>query len=157
MYGWTDIAWKTAPGYASTAGSTIIEGFKCFTTDVNNVVTGASRVTFNFDSFSSVTTNDQLDWVVLINNPANWTAHTNNSGYFGSAAYTHYNSTSCSTMTIATDLHTAGVWTGATDTNWFNCSNWDTLKVPDQNTNVLLSSAKATQEAVISSTATDAT
>ena len=157
LYGWTDIAWKTAPGYASTAGSTIIEGFKCFTTDVNNVVTGASRVTFNFDSFSSVTTNDQLDWVVLINNPANWTAHTNNSGYFGSAAYALYNSTSCSTMTIATDLHTAGVWTGATDTNWFNCSNWDTLKVPDQNTNVLLSSAKATQEAVISSTATDAT
>ena len=152
LYGWTDIPWETAPGYANSKGSTIVKGFKCFTTDVNNSVTGASRVTFNFDS--SINTNDQLDWIALINNPLNWTAHTNNSDYFGSVAYGLYNSTSCATMTIATDVHTAGVWKGAKDTNWFNCSNWDTLKVPDQNTNVVIDT-NAVREAVISASATD--
>lgn len=155
LYGWTDIAWKTTPAWDlanGTKGSTIPSGFKCFTTDVSNPETGASRVQFNYSAYSSVVTNDQLEWIALMNNTANWAYYTSNANYYGSPNYTIYNS--CSAITIASDTHTNGKWNGTQDVNWFNCSNWDTLKVPDQNTNVTFNST-VTNNANIDATATD--
>lgn len=43
-------------------------------------------------------------------------------------------------------------WTGAVDTNWFNCNNWSTRSVPDFNDNVLVEST-ASRDAVIDHTA----
>lgn len=155
LYGWTDIAWKTTPAWDlanGTKGSTIPSGLKCFTTDVNNPETGASRVQFKYSNYSSLTTNDQLDWIALMNNTANWAYYTSNANYYDSSNYTIYNS--CSTVTITNDIHTNGKWNGTQDVNWFNCSNWDTLKVPDQNTNVTFNST-ASHNATIDGTATD--
>lgn len=155
LYGWTDNAWKTAPAWDlanGTKGSTIPSGFKCFTTDVNNPETGASRVQFNYSGFSSVTTNDQLEWIAQINNTDNWNYYTNNTNYYGSANYSIFNS--CAVVSIASDTHTNGKWNGTQNTNWFNCSNWDTLKVPDASTNVTFNSTVA-NNAVIDYTAAD--
>ena len=47
-----------------------------------------------------------------------------------------------------TGANTAVNWTGATDTNWFNCNNWSNLRVPDDQTNVTISNS-ASQNASI--------
>ena len=31
-----------------------------------------------------------------------------------------------------------GTWVSSSDNNWFNCANWETLSVPDENTNVTI-------------------
>lgn len=155
LYGWTDIPWKTTLAWDlanGTKGSTIPSGFKCFTTDVNNPETGASRVQFNYSAYSGITTNDQLEWIALINNTANWNYYTTNANYYGSTNYSIYNS--CSVVSIAYDSHTNGKWNGTKDVNWFNCSNWDTLRVPDASTNVTFNSTVA-NNATIDATATD--
>ena len=51
--------------------------------------------------------------------------------------------------------HNPGTWVSISGTNWFNCSNWETLAVPDANTDVTLD-ANSSVNAVIDANATDA-
>ncbi|GGP06566.1 hypothetical protein GCM10010992_27080 [Cloacibacterium rupense] len=143
LYGWTESGWNTAPGGASETPkwSTIFPNSKCFTTVAP---TGPGKVKFNLQDFVTSTTNDQLDWIALINQTANWTTFNDNTsgtnGYNNASSYDYRGNSGCPQMTIATDVHTKGKWNGTNNTNWFDCSNWDTLVVPDQNTNVTFNS-----------------
>ena len=56
-------------------------------------------------------------------------------------------------MTIAPSGYVNGKWTGKQDTNWFNCGNWDTLKVPDETVDVLVEDTTYNNEAIVSSVA----
>lgn len=154
LYGWTDIPWKTAPGYADTKGSTVFPQRECFTTDVANPETGFSQVKFNDPDavdFSS-TTRTRLDWIALINSPANWNYYTSDSNY-DSGGYNYSGNATCPAMTIVTGGGQAGLWTGKKDTNWFDCSNWDTLIVPDETVNVLVDDNTYNNQAKIDITA----
>jgi hypothetical protein len=161
LYGWTEIAWKTAPNYASTEGSTIFPGNRCYSTDVANTVNADAFVKFDDPvnpDFSS-TTRDKIDWIAVINDPANWRSYADNATYNTIAANTNYNykgSTTCPALTITAGTFVDGAWTGLKDTNWFNCNNWDTLEVPLATSNVTLITPKAIRLADISSLATDA-
>jgi hypothetical protein len=164
LYGWTDITWKTAPawppltsGDTRSKGSTIYPGYRCYSTDVNNPDTGASRVKFDdpIDPDFTVTTRDKLDWIALINDPANWDAYTSTPLY-DAGGYNYQVPTVCKSLTITPGTFVSGQWTGLKDTNWFNCNNWDTLEVPTAATNVILSAPKSLQNTDIIATATDA-
>lgn len=144
VWGWTATGWESAPGYASTAGSTLPEGTACLNTDVNGL-TSPDKVKYT----GPMTTATQNEWIIRINNSANWTGYSSNANY--NAASQDY-SGSCITFPITTGGYTAGLWTGATDNNWFNCANWQNLQVPDENTNVVISTSAA-NEAVIDQTA----
>jgi len=48
--------------------------------------------------------------------------------------------------------NTPGTWVSTSDTNWFNCSNWETLSVPDPETDVSIDS-NSSVDAVIDSSA----
>jgi hypothetical protein len=154
LYGWTDIPWKTAPGYASTSGSTIFPGLTCFTTDVNNVLSGNSYVKFNdpIDPDFSTTTNAKLDWIALINNSSNWDAYSSNAAY-NSGGYDYKGNTICAPIVIDPSGYVNGKWTGRQDTNWFNCGNWDTLRVPDETVNVLVEDTTFNNAAIVDATA----
>lgn len=160
LYGWTEIAWKTAPAWDianGTKGSTIFPGNRCYSTDVQNTADGASYVKFNDPTnpdFSSLV-RDKIDWIAVINDPANWNTYTNDATY-DAGGYNYLGNTTCPAMTITAGTFINGAWTGRKDTNWFDCNNWDTLEVPDQTVNVTMQSPRATKNAVISSTATDA-
>ncbi len=162
LYGWTEIAWKTTAGYASTEGSTIFEGNRCYSTDVNNPnITDPSRVKFDdpINSDFSITTRDKIDWITVINDSANWKSYDDNATYNTIVANTNYdykNATACPALTITAGTFVEGAWTGLKDTNWFNCNNWDTLEVPLATSNVTLASPKAIRTADISAIATDA-
>lgn len=154
LYGWTDIPWKTAPNYDSTAGSTIYPGLNCYNTDVINTLGGSSFVKFDDPinpDFSS-TSNAKLDWIALINNPNNWNAYTSNANY-NANGYNYRGNTACTPMTIATSSYINGKWTGKQDTNWFNCGNWDTLKVPDETVDVLVENTTFNNAAIVDITA----
>lgn len=151
LYGWTDIDWKTAPGYSSTKGSTIYPGCNCFVTNVNNPVPGASQVKFNDPiaggDFLSVT-NAKLDWIAMINDTANWDYYTSDAAY-DAGGFDYLNAATCPTMTIALNVYVDGKWTGLRSIDWFECENWNTFVIPDETTNVIIPSTGVTHEPTI--------
>ncbi|TAH29960.1 MAG: T9SS C-terminal target domain-containing protein [Cytophagales bacterium] len=82
-------------------------------------------------------------WIGRIRNPNNWTGYANTTDYNTYANPTFTNNTATNSgrlLTIDAGGFTAGVWTGVTSTDWFECSNWQNLRIPDQNTSVNISS-----------------
>ena len=130
LYGWTATGWQSNSGFGSTAGSTLHPDNDCFNTDVTPK---ANPDKVKYTGPTSAAT--QREWLARINVSDNWTDYTDNTNYFaGGPDY----SGSCVTFTINAGGFTDGVWIGDSDTNWFHCSNWDNLQVPDSNTNVVV-------------------
>lgn len=152
LYGWTESGWDASPGgpSGSTTHSTIYPSSECFTTNV----IGESKVKFNdpINPDFSATTNGILDWISLINNTANWDTYADNSSY-NAGGYNYKGSVVCPAMTIAANGYVNGKWTGRQDTNWFNCGNWDALKVPDETVDVLIEDTTFNNAAIIDATA----
>ncbi len=152
LYGWTESGWDNGVGNGSngTKWSNLFPSSKCFTTIAPN---GDGKVKFNDpnDPDFSATTNDQLDWIALINTTANWDSYSTTSDY-NNNGYDYKGSTTCPAMTITASNHLAGYWKGD-NSNWFDCSNWDDLTVPDENTDVTIPSS-ASNPALISASAT---
>ena len=155
LYGWTESGWDTGVGTSSTGNtkwSAIYPDSKCFTTIAP---VGDGKVKFNDpnDPDFSTTTNDQLDWIALISNTNNWDTYNDNATY-NSGGYDYYGNSTCPIITIAAGTHFEGKWNGTNDNNWFDCNNWDNLKVPDENTDVTITGT-AINQATIDATATD--
>ncbi len=152
LYGWTESGWNANPGGSSggTTHSTLYPSTDCFTTNV----VGESKVKFNDpnDPDFSASTNGRLEWISLINDSANWDTYSDNASY-NAGGYDYKGNTTCSPMTIATNSYVNGKWTGREDTNWFNCGNWDTLKVPDETVDVLVEDTTFNNAAVVDITA----
>ena len=89
-----------------------------------------------------ITPATKLDWIARLNNPANWTNRVNCAGYL----QTHVGQT----YTVLTGgVYIDGVWTGTKSVDWFDCSNWQTLKVPDNTINVNINATYAIRDAAI--------
>lgn len=154
LYGWTESGWDSAPGAGSgdSKWSTLYPNTRCFTTIAP---TGDGFVKFEDPdavNFSS-TTRDKLDWIALINKTSNWNTYADSSAY-NAGGYNYKTNSGCPQITIAADYHTIGKWNGANNINWFDCSNWDNLKVPDQTVDVTFNSS-VTYNPKIDYTATD--
>ncbi|MFD2822674.1 T9SS type A sorting domain-containing protein [Lacinutrix iliipiscaria] len=152
LYGWTESGWDAAPGgpTGSTTRSTIYPGLECFNTVAP---TGPGYVKFNDPDvvdFSSIT-NARLDWISLINTTANWDTYTSSAAYVA-GGYDYKGNVTCPALTIATNTYIDGKWTGNADENWFNCSNWDTLEVPDETVDVIVSDNSFDHGAIIDAT-----
>lgn len=91
----------------------------------------------------------QRDWLARIDNPMNWSGYVDNAHY--DAGPNFYGGT----ITINTGGYSAGVWIGDKDANWFECSNWQSRKVPDSTVNVTVGS-NASQGVTVDATATNA-
>ncbi len=148
LYGWTESGWDAAPGGASQSSkwSTLYPASKCFTTVAP---TGNGKVKFydpNDPDFST-TTNSKLDWIALINETGNWDTYTDNAAY-NSGGFDYKGDTNAPQLTIAANNHTEGVWNGSSSTDWFDCSNWETLSVPDETIDVVIDNG-AGNEAIV--------
>jgi hypothetical protein len=93
-----------------------------------------------------ITPATKRDWIERINNPTNWTGYSNNIAY--DAGPNYYSGS----ITIDSGGFSDGVWVGNSSTNWFECGNWQSLKVPNETVNVVIGS-NATQLAKIDYTA----
>ncbi len=154
LYGWTESGWDNLPPNGSdrgTAFSNLFENSNCFTTSAPS---GDGKVKFDDpnDPDFSTNTNDQLDWIALINTSENWTGYSDNSSY-NSGGFNYKDDSNCPQISISNSTHTAGKWTGTKNTNWFDCNNWDNLNVPDENTDVSIDN-NASNEVIIDASAT---
>lgn len=91
----------------------------------------------------------QRDWVARIGDPTNWSGYVDNTTY--DAGPNFYGGT----ITISAGGYSSGVWIGDKDANWFECSNWQSRKVPDATVNVTVGS-NAMQGVTVDATATNA-
>ncbi len=134
LYGWTATSWKNAPGYSDTKGSTIFPGLECFNTNV--------EVTTNHDKVKYVGSLDeasQFEWITRVNNDANWKGYADNTDYNNETGYDY--SGTCITFPISELIaeDSEGVWSGVKNEDWFDCENWENLRIPIETIDVSVS------------------
>lgn len=147
LYGWTAIGWQSAPGYNSTAGSTIVAEAQCATTNIVGL-TNKSKVKYS----GSFDPTNRIGWITRINDPANWTGYADNSAY--DAAIPKYKQDG-QTISIESGGLIAGTWGGLKSSDWCNCANWLGLKVPDEYTDVFVPATNQGNDLVLNNCSTD--
>ena len=140
LWGWTAVGWESAPNYASTSGSTLVEGMDCFNNDMNGK-TNPDKIKYT----GPLTAANQSEWILRINDANNWTGYSSNSNY-NSASGRDY-SGSCVSFPVNSGGFQEGVWSGVKGNDWFNCGNWDDLKLPSSTVDVTV--PNTTNEPVI--------
>ncbi|MFP4288137.1 MAG: hypothetical protein ACLFQS_02675 [Bacteroidales bacterium] len=126
LYGWSSNGWEQSFGYGNTSGSTLYPGAECYNVDVSGL-SHPDKVKYTGD----VTSASPREWVLRINNSSNWTGYDDDTGYDSGGSFG-------SILTLNSSLNDDSKWIGDADTDWFNCANWGTLRVPDQNTDVVI-------------------
>lgn len=114
----------------STQESNPYPGLDCFSM-MPGVASDYIKYTGAVDGFSIAS---QREWIRRINDPANWASYSDCSGYY--AAAPDYGGGY--SISIGFGGFTDGYWTGTADENWFDCRNWQSMRVPDENINVTI-------------------
>ena len=119
---------------------------ECFNVENSNT----SAVTGHYHN-SAIHEGSLRQLILGIGNSSNWKL-TNGTRYSLSPT-TNTTSAAGRTFTFLPG-NTPGTWVSSADNNWFNCANWETLFVPDETTNVLISNAYSTINPKIDYTST---
>lgn len=88
-----------------------------------------------------LTDTTQRQWIDRIGNPANWTGYANLTAYDAGPDYVNFNGTNLGRDIVILPgggSFTDGVWTGSTSTDWFECANWQSMRIPIATTNVTI-------------------
>ncbi len=88
-----------------------------------------------------LTDTTQRQWIDRIGNPANWTGYANLTAYDAGPDYVNFNGANLGRDIVILPgggSFTDGVWTGSTSTDWFECANWQSMRVPIATTNVTI-------------------
>lgn len=124
----------------NTRESRLFPGLNCFNVE-NQSISARSGYYQN-----SQIHNGSLRNIILgISNASYWTLGTG--GYTTDPFSTAINRAG-HTFTI-TGGNPPGTWVSSSDTNWFNCANWENLAVPDENADVFISNTFASVNPVI--------
>ncbi|MCW3086336.1 MAG: Protein of unknown function precursor [Bacteroidetes bacterium] len=91
--------------------------------------------TANIKYTGPVTPASQKDWVDRLNSTTNWSGTATCAAY--SAGGLDYGAAT-QVYSIINSGFNAGQWTGAANTDWFDCNNWQNFKIPDVTTNVVV-------------------
>jgi hypothetical protein len=137
---WTPACANAAGG--GTTNSDKPKNFDCF------LVWPTSQSDFNKYT-GPMTDATERDWIIRISDSTNWTGYSNNTNYVAGPNF--YGAT----INILAGGYTSGTWIGDTNTNWFECANWQARKVPDSTVNVVVG-ASAVQGVTVDATATNA-
>lgn len=142
---------NTATSDAGTYSGNIISGFNSkanvWSAVCGNSVAGGtqnSEKPYNFDCLLTrptaqadlikytglLTPATKREWVVRINKPSNWTGYIDNNEY--NAGPNYYSGS----ISIIAGNYSNGTWVGSENENWFDCANWQALKIPDENVDV---------------------
>lgn len=137
LYGWTGIDWKpnfgNVPTTWTTQGSRLFPQMGCFSTNL-----GLPVDIGKYKYIGPTTAATRLGWISRINAVGNWASYASNALY--DAAPINYATGAgfpCP-FVITPGVPVDGKWTGAKNTDWFDCANWDTREVPDATMGVVI-------------------
>lgn len=89
----------------------------------------------DFSKYIGPTTSaTQRDWIIRIDNTANWSSYPDCNQYWSNG----YNWSTAPILPITPGTMTHGLWRGAINGDWFECKNWDDARIPDAATNVVV-------------------
>ncbi|MCD6556243.1 MAG: hypothetical protein J7K64_03530, partial [Bacteroidales bacterium] len=148
LFGWTATGWPGADAAGSTAFSNLYPYSDCFQTDISGA-SNNDKVKYS----GAMTSATQLEWIARVNDTGNWTTYSSDALY--DATTTNLYRQSGVTIPITPGGYTDGVWTGTQNTDWFDCGNWQSLTVPDENVDVVIG-ASATDNAVVDDASAEA-
>ena len=127
---WTPVCGNAAAGGTKNSAKPI--EFDCF------LVWPTSQADKNKYT-GPLTAASQREWLYRINTSSNWSGYANNTNYEAGTDFKDFNGPSAGrTLSINANGFTPGLWTGDDDTDWNNCRNWQSLRVPDTDTDVLI-------------------
>jgi hypothetical protein len=111
----------------STQRSNLPAGVSCFSM--------APTLATDFNKYTgSLAARSQRDWIIDIDNTANWSSYANCAGY--NSAVPNWLTAPILPITVAPFV--AGRWRGSTSTDWFDCKNWDDVTIPTLATPVVI-------------------
>lgn len=140
---WTPICANAAGG--GTQNSAKPQNFDCF---LVWPTASADRNKYT----GPLTAATQREWIDRIGNPSNWTGYSSDAAYNAGPDYINFDGTGLGrTITINAGGYSSGVWMGNVSTDWFECSNWQNMRVPDATTNVTIDQS-ALNDCVVGST-----
>ncbi|MFM1874652.1 MAG: putative adhesin, partial [Bacteroidota bacterium] len=127
---WTPVCGNAAAGGTKNSAKPV--DFDCF------LVWPTSQADKNKYT-GPLTPASQREWLYRINTPANWTGYADNATYEAGTDFIDFNGPNAGrTLVINANGFTPGLWTGDDDTDWHNCRNWQSLRVPDNVTDVTI-------------------
>lgn len=103
--------------------------------------TGSDWIKFTGTLPASLNAKTQRNWVDSINDPTKWVRYTSGCAAYNAASP---NWLTQAPLTILAGGYQRGKWTGAKNTNWFVCDNWEDFVIPDSATDVVIPSAGVT-------------
>lgn len=110
-----------------TQRSNLYPGMEC----LNMAPTGSS----DYNKYTGpLTPATQREWIDRINSNTNWTSYADCNAY--QVTGPQYDDGML--LTILPGGFSDGHWNGSADGNWFNCANWQSMRVPDKYTNVII-------------------
>ena len=138
LYGWTATGWESAPGYNSTSGSTLYPTNHCSNTSVRDD-NGEGKVRYVGDTSIA----SQREWLARIHDSTNWASFATTQDYDNGKV-----------LPDTIRINGQGFsqeWVGDQDDNWFNCSNWGNLRVPDSLADAIYNAETAKNDIVFRS------
>ncbi len=145
LYGYTATGWLNYYGYEGdripnttehygTRGSVIFPSRGCFTSSLN-ISSGIAKFKGPFTSAT------KREWIIRINDEANWEGYNYTSDYLSSGINYKDNPAGPNgeigyPLPIIPDEFTKGKWSGKKNSDWCDCANWMSLVVPDENIDV---------------------
>jgi hypothetical protein len=119
--------WTASCGTNPNQRSNLPPGVECFSMAPTSATDYSKYI-------GPITAADQRDWIIRIDNTANWNAYPNCTQY-NSLGYIWL---SAPILPIIPGTMTHGLWRGGTNTDWFECKNWDDARIPDALTDVVI-------------------
>ena len=130
LFGFTSnpaFPWTASCSSSPSQRSDLPNGIECFSM--------APTLATDLNKYSGPNTEaSQRNWIIRLDDPANWNSFANCAAY----AAQGYNWSAAPVMPIGNASFEAGRWTGAINTDWFECKNWDDARIPTVLTDVII-------------------
>lgn len=139
IYGFsTNPAFPWSPLCTSNQRSDLPPGLPCFSM--------APTLATDFNKYvGPMTAATQRDWIIRVDDPANWASYANCADYNAGG----FNWLTAPVLPITVAPFVAGRWRGSTSTDWFDCKNWDDARVPTIVTPVVIDPTYAARSCVV--------
>lgn len=129
---WTPVCANAAGGGTQNSAKPI--NFDCF------LVWPTTQADMNKYT-GPLTDTTQRQWIDRIGNPSNWTGYASLATYNAGPDYVNFNGANLGRDIVVLPgggSFTDGLWTGSSSTDWFECSNWQSMRLPINTTNVTI-------------------